>query len=234
MESNNIAFILGTATGTAIRYTFFIGLVIILLVYLATKSKELSKEVVFKRPKLLAISLILLVFATVALTVSIKLFTTDNKTQANNNTTTVATESPKELADKEAKEDEVIKANRARLIADAKIDAEMIPYKTLYRNIDSYVGQNHKVHYRGKVIQITGNGILTEMRVNITQDEYGFWTDTVLVNDIPAAFGEHPKILEDDIIDFWGMVQGETSYQSVMGSTISLPSIYATVIELVK
>ena len=131
-----------------------------------------------------------------------------------------------------AEDEEKAKVNLANLRA----NAETIPYKTLYRDITNNKGK--QVHYKGKVIQIStfssedDKYSTGQMRVNITQDEYGYWSDTVMVLD--TIVSQHPKLLEDDIIEFWGTVYGETSYTSVLGATISLPNIDASIVELVE
>ena len=114
--------------------------------------------------------------------------------------------------------------------AELKADAKTIPYKELFRNIDKYKGE--KIHYTGEVVQVIGDGnALSSMRVNITRGSYGYWDDTVLVTSIDL---NAEKTLEKDIIEFWGTVIGEESYQTVLGATVSLPSLSASVIELVK
>ena len=73
---------------------------------------------------------------------------------------------------------------------------------------------------------------MVSLRVNIT--EYGtystYYKDTIYVTYIPED-GED-KILEDDIITIWGTSEGDYSYTSVMGSTITLPHIYAEYLEI--
>ena len=114
--------------------------------------------------------------------------------------------------------------------AELKAEAKNIPYKELFRNIDDYKGA--KIHYTGKVVQVIGDGnTLSTMRVNITKGSYGFWDDTVLLTNFDV---ESEKILEDDIIQFWGMVDGEESYQTVLGATVSVPSLSANIIKVIK
>ena len=54
--------------------------------------------------------------------------------------------------------------------------------------------------------------------------------DTVYVTYTPES-GED-KILEDDIITIWGTAEGDCSYTSTMGATITLPLINAECIEI--
>lgn len=96
-------------------------------------------------------------------------------------------------------------------------------YDQLARNPQDYKGKNVKL--TGKVVQVSentfGNGIV--LRIDITKDSYGFYTDTVYC-DYTYSEGES-KILENDIVTFYGTSKGDTSYTSVLGHKITLPYI---------
>ncbi|MFA5644694.1 MAG: hypothetical protein WC928_04210 [Patescibacteria group bacterium] len=150
--------------------------------------------------------------------------------------TTQLKQTPKQEQQSEEarKAEEAKKAEEARKAeeekrANLKATAEQMSYETLYRNIKENTGKS--IYSQGEVIQIMQDS-QPQMRVNITKSEYSFWQDTVLVVDLHPEL--HPKILEKDIINFWGTVTGETSYQSVLGATVSLPAINAEIIEIVK
>lgn len=103
-------------------------------------------------------------------------------------------------------------------------------YEELARNPDNVKGTNVKVN--GEVIQVTDYNDKIELRVNITKEEYGYYTDTIYVTYVPKA-GED-KILEDDIITIYGTAQGDYSYTSIMGAKVTLPRIDAKFIEINK
>lgn len=103
-------------------------------------------------------------------------------------------------------------------------------YEELARNPDNVKGT--KVKVTGEVIQVTEYNNKTELRVNITKEEYGYYTDTIYVTYVPKA-GED-KILEDDIVTIWGISEGDYSYTSIMGSKVTLPKIDAKYIEINK
>jgi hypothetical protein len=111
-----------------------------------------------------------------------------------------------------------------------KAAAKAIPYKELFRNIGNYEGA--KVVYTGKVVQVIGDGNFgSTLKVDITRGSYGFWDDEILLNILDA---EASKILGDDVIKFWGVVEGERTYQTVLGAQITVPEINAEIIELVR
>lgn len=118
--------------------------------------------------------------------------------------------------------------NLAEIEENFKNSCETIDYKTLARNPDKYKGNNYKI--TGEVIQVQEfrRNSTVELRINITKETYGYndkayYTDTVYCTvEIPDG---EDRILEDDIITFWGTCDGLYSYESVVGSLISLPKI---------
>ena len=102
-------------------------------------------------------------------------------------------------------------------------------FKTIARNPDKYKGEYYAI--TGEVIQVTeGYFNQVDLRINVTKDDYGYWDDTIYVTiTIPAG---EDKILENDIITLYGQCDGNYSYTSVLGASISLPKINAEYYEL--
>lgn len=109
-----------------------------------------------------------------------------------------------------------------------KNSCETIDFETLSRNPDKYKDNNYK--FTGEVIQVQESswGDTVDLRINITKKTYEYidsvnWTDTIYATvEIPEG---EDRILEDDILTFWGTCDGSYSYTSVMGSKITLPKI---------
>ncbi|MGM9552487.1 MAG: hypothetical protein ACI3XA_09570 [Clostridia bacterium] len=101
-------------------------------------------------------------------------------------------------------------------------------YKTIARDPDKYMFTYGK--YTGKVVQVLEDGNDIQLRVNITRGSYGYYSDTIYVMYTKKS-GES-RILEDDIITLYGMNMGTISYESVLGSTITIPCVYAKYIDL--
>lgn len=105
-----------------------------------------------------------------------------------------------------------------------KSSCEKIAYKDIARTPDKYDGKD--VRFTGKVIQVQegyGNNVI--YRISVTKDAYGFWDDAVYVTyKLPEG---SPKILEDDIVTFYGECEGTKSYTTVMGSQITIPAVDA-------
>lgn len=122
----------------------------------------------------------------------------------------------RERAQKEQKEQEFKKS------------CKKYSFEQLARNPDKM--KDKKVKVTGEVIQVS-EGIYTNgLRVNITKNEYDWYEDTIYVTYVPEEGKD--KILEDDIITVWGTAEGEYSYTSVMGATITLPYVSAEYLEI--
>ena len=59
---------------------------------------------------------------------------------------------------------------------------------------------------------------------------YEYYTDTIYVVYYPEE-GED-KILEDDIITIWGTSQGDYTYTSTIGASVTLPLIFAEYVSI--
>lgn len=76
------------------------------------------------------------------------------------------------------------------------------------------------------------------LRVNITYVPFeysddGYYEDTVLISYQKSDKNES-RILENDIVNIYGVSNGNTSYTSVLGSEVNLPIIDAFIVELSK
>ncbi len=116
----------------------------------------------------------------------------------------------------------------AKVESEFKDSCDTIDFKTLSRNPDKYKGNNYK--FTGEVIQVQESswGDTVDLRVNITKEKFEYiddvmWTDTIYATvEIPDG---EDKILKDDILTFWGTCEGNYTYESVLGNSVSLPKI---------
>ena len=100
---------------------------------------------------------------------------------------------------------------------EAMAQATRVSYDDLFRNNAAYIGQ--KVHFRGKIIQVVeGPGDSYDLRVNVTQGQY-IWEDTVYLHYSGS------RLLEDDVIEFVGEVEGLRTYEAVFGNNITIPEL---------
>lgn len=111
-----------------------------------------------------------------------------------------------------------------------KAQCQDIAYSELARTPDAYKGQY--VKFTGEIIQVQESGKSATYRINVTQDEYGFWDDTVI-----ASFNlsnSQSRFLEDDIVTFYGEYEGLYTYTSVIGASITIPNIAIEYMDLTQ
>lgn len=93
---------------------------------------------------------------------------------------------------------------------------KQVKYDDLARSVETYKGE--KLVFTGKIQQVVSD---TEYLVEVTKGEYDIWDNSIyLYIDNPTE-----KLLEDDIIQFYGEGAGDVSYTSVLGTKITVPAI---------
>lgn len=96
-------------------------------------------------------------------------------------------------------------------------------FSTVARNPGKTVGEKYAV--TGKVVQVIGSGGSVELRVNTAKDKYGLWDDAIYAT-LYIPTGED-RIPEGDIVTLYGECTGGCTYTTVLGSSITLPSLKA-------
>lgn len=105
-----------------------------------------------------------------------------------------------------------------------------VPYKDIARQPDAYKGE--KVCFTGEVMQVQESSFSskTVLLIQVTKDEYGYWDDLVYVTyELPDGA---PRILEDDIVKFYGECEGTYTYETVMGSSNTIPGVSALYVDI--
>lgn len=110
-----------------------------------------------------------------------------------------------------------------------KAQCETISFSTLSRNPDKYKGK--KLKFTGEVIQVSETNILgstyCDLRISVTRNELFegeyYWDDTIYAT-VTIPNGDD-RILEEDIITIWGTCEGNYTYTSILGSSVSLSKI---------
>lgn len=133
--------------------------------------------------------------------------------------------------EKEKREEEE-KLKKQQEEKEFKESCKTYTFEQIARNPNNFKGTNVKL--TGEVVQVIEGLYSNSLRVNITKKgTYStYYTDTVYVNYVLEE-GED-KILENDIITLYGTSQGDYSYTSTIGSTVTLPLIFAKYITIEK
>ena len=110
-----------------------------------------------------------------------------------------------------------------------------ISYSALSRNPDDY--KTECIHFKGEVIQVLEDFDTkqAQLRVNTKLSDYSYiensyYDDTIYV--YVYNYDKNNRILEDDIIDIYGISEGILTYESIMGANISIPSMTALEYEI--
>ncbi len=93
-------------------------------------------------------------------------------------------------------------------------------YESIARNPNDYKGEY--ITFKGTVIQVIEGSTVT-LRINQENKNDKWASDTWLITYSPSQ--NESRILEDDVIIVYGKCLGITSYQSVLGQKITVPSM---------
>ena len=156
-------------------------------------------------------------------------YETNSTTQTESDTETVSKNAP---VNKESKPDG--NSSSAESKEDFISSCEEIPYKTLARNPENYMGKRIKVTV--KVSQIIQGGLFDDgeyYRVN-TNDTYNMWLgDEYFMYDCRQE--KDMKILQDDILTVYAECDGTTTVERALTGTkedvLSIKAIYIDLIE---
>ncbi len=108
-----------------------------------------------------------------------------------------------------------------------KEECESYTYEQVARDPDEYEGK--KAKFTGEVIQSMEDGDTYTLRVSITKTDWGY-DDPILV--LYTSKQGESRILEDDIVDMYGTLEGTYTYETVMGANVTVPLFYASYIEI--
>lgn len=134
------------------------------------------------------------------------------------------------LKEEEEKKIAEEKAKKEQEEINFKASCQTYTFEQMARNPENFKGTNVKV--TGEVVQALYGTSSVDLRINITkQGTYTtYYTDTIYVTYYPEE-GED-KILEDDIVTVYGTSQGDYTYTSTLGASVTLPLIYGRYIEI--
>lgn len=131
-------------------------------------------------------------------------------------------------------DDAIEKKKHQQKIQEFKNTCKSLKYEEFFRNSSDYI--NVPVYFKGEVVQVIDQDSKgATLRVNVTRKGYysTWYTDTVYVKYDNSDDIDVVKILEDDIIQLWGVGAGDISYTSVLGASITIPAVKAYYISVV-
>ncbi len=109
---------------------------------------------------------------------------------------------------------------KAQKKAEYKDSCKAVGYKSVARNPEKYSGK--KIKISGKVLQVSeGSYGINSLRVATS----GGYDNVYLVSYDSSELSQN--IIEDDKVTIWGECTGTTSYTTVLGASITIPSMDA-------
>lgn len=130
-----------------------------------------------------------------------------------------------EEAQKKAEEEKKKQEEQAKKESEeqAKREAEAHKYETglTWEQIAREGKEGELGNFEGKILQVMEGTGVTQYRIAINGD----YNTVMLVEVINSQLKE--TLLEDDYVYFKGVSAGTTSYTSIMGAKITIPSFYA-------
>jgi hypothetical protein len=113
-----------------------------------------------------------------------------------------------------------LSVSRTESEAEYKKSCISVKWAQLDKNPDAYKGK--RLVYRGQIFNISEDGGITTIQMNVTSAGYGFWSDQVIV-----VYPAPTRFVKDDVIKVWGECTGAETYQSVAGWDITVPAMLA-------
>lgn len=94
------------------------------------------------------------------------------------------------------------------------------PYESLARTPDTF--KNQKIKFSGTIVQVIEEGNTHTYRIAI-DDNY----EQIALVSYQGEL-DQGRILENDTVEFWGVYQGVTTYQSAFNTKVTVPYLMAT------
>lgn len=98
-------------------------------------------------------------------------------------------------------------------------------YEDILRNPDKHDGKQYQIY--GKVLQKIEGSFYNALRVGTSG---GFYDSVFYVTYIPFAMDEN--VIEDDYVTIYGTCDGVETYETIMGASVTIPSMTAEKIKI--
>lgn len=118
---------------------------------------------------------------------------------------------------------EIISQNE---IEEFKLSCDVVSYDDLARNPSVHKGNNYV--FNGKIQQVIEVDGQSQYLINVKYDGFSWENPIFVVINSEYMDG---RFLEDDVVTFYGISSGLYTYETVLGSQKTIPSMYAYCIE---
>lgn len=114
-----------------------------------------------------------------------------------------------------------------------KTNSTKVDYEDLFRNVDKY--REDILYFKGEVAQVVPvEGWDNLYRLHVFTEKRNEEDPIYMEDDLYLYYQEPPRVLEDDIIEFWGVVteEGTQRYETTGGEWRTIPELQALFLEL--
>ncbi len=112
-------------------------------------------------------------------------------------------------------------------IADYKKECKNLNYKNVLRYPNDYL--NKKAYWFGEVVQVIGDG---QYRINVNCKKYQYVGGYYCNDTIYVFYDGNLNLIEDDMVKMWGYMSGNITYETVWGTSVTIPRFVAEYIKL--
>ena len=106
-----------------------------------------------------------------------------------------------------------------------KDSCKTVEYRVFKKDAGKMVGE--PLTFKGEVIQAMESDGTTIMRVAVEKTSYGWDYNSVVLVVFPGELA----VYEDDVVQLWGLCNGDHTYESQAGYNITVPSVLALYVE---
>ncbi len=112
-------------------------------------------------------------------------------------------------------------------ISDYKKECKNLNYKNVLRNPDDYLYK--KAYWFGEVVQVVGSG---QYRINVNCKKYQYISGYSCYDTIYVIYDGDLNLIEDDMVKMWGYMNGNITYETIMGASVTIPKFVAEYVKL--
>lgn len=115
---------------------------------------------------------------------------------------------------------------------EARSRSREVGYREWFRNWGVYQGTS--LYFRGQVKQVIDDGgtdqaVFSSLRVDVLPTEYGQYLSRGVIYLHGLVHSRGTRLLEDDLVEFVGIAEAPLTYQTTLGTSITVPAMRAVV-----
>lgn len=124
-----------------------------------------------------------------------------------------------------------IKTNiEAKKESDYKNSCQTYNYQEISRYPEQY--SQKRARFFGKVVQVIPSSYSKILRVNVSCEKYKYISGYSCSDTVYVTYYGDTRVLENDMINMWGVLTGTKTYTTVIGNALTIPAFTAEYITI--